>query len=99
MKSTIALSKQEREHLRRTRGQPVGTDKEKDGAKPTQKTTEGVALDKERGLRVRMVENKLSNTAELPVSVNKPDLSAKGTKADADREAEINTNNAMEQLK
>jgi len=40
--------------------------------KPTYKTTEGVALDRERGLKVRMVENKLANTPELPVSASEP---------------------------
>ena len=87
MKSSIALSKQEREHLRRTRGQPVGTDKDKDGTKPTQKTTEGVALDKQRGLKVKMVENKLSNTAELPVSATKPAVNL-GDKKEALQQAE-----------
>ena len=87
MKSSIALSKQEREHLRRTRGQPVGTDKEKDGTKPTQKTTEGVALDKQRGLKVKMVENKLANTAELPVSATKPAVNL-GDKKEALKQAE-----------
>ena len=96
MKSSIALSKQEREHLRRTRGQPVGTDKEKDGTKPTQKTTEGVALDKQRGLKVKMVENKLANTAELPVSATKPAVNL-GDKKEALKQAEESQQKADEE--
>ena len=50
MKSTIALSAQERAHLKRTQGQALGTDKPKDIGKPEKRTKEGLALDKMRGL-------------------------------------------------
>jgi hypothetical protein len=46
-----------------------------------------------------MVENKLSNTAELPISANKPSADKGTSKADADKIAESNTADAMEQLK
>ena len=71
MKSTIALSPQARAHLKRTQGQRIGTDREKDGTKPIHRTTEGEALDKQRGLKFVMPDSKLNNTPELPKSAQK----------------------------
>jgi len=65
LKSTIALSPQERDHQKRTKGQTVATDKEKHGVKPTHRTTDGESLDKARGLKLVMPDSKLMNTGEL----------------------------------